>query len=62
MKALKGTPEERELTQRYTKQLADQETQLDNLKRESADLQAKHDEAQKELDNMIENLSMDVDI
>ncbi|HEY6467442.1 MAG TPA: carboxypeptidase regulatory-like domain-containing protein [Candidatus Acidoferrales bacterium] len=62
MKALKGTPEERALTQRYTQQLADQETQLDNLKRESADLGAKHDEAQKELDNLIQNLSMDADI
>ena len=62
MKALKGTPEERALTQRYTKQLSDQETQLDNLKRESADLQAKKDEAQKQLDDMIESLSMDADI
>lgn len=62
MKALNGTPEERALTQRYTKQLADQETQLDSLKSEAADLQAKHDEAQKELDNMIESLNMDADI
>jgi hypothetical protein len=62
MKALKGTPEERALTQRYTQQLADQETQLDNLKRESADLQAKHEEAQTELDNMIQSLNMDADI
>jgi hypothetical protein len=62
MKALKGTPEERALTQRYTQQLADQETQLDNLKHLAADLGAKHDEAQKELDNMIQNLSMDADI
>lgn len=62
MKALKGTPEERALTQRYTQQLADQETQLDNLKRESGNLAAKHDEAQKELDNMIQSLSMDADI
>lgn len=62
LKALKGTPEERALTQRYTQQLADEETQLDNLKRESADLQAKHDQAQKDLDDMIQNLSMDVEI
>ena len=62
LKALKGTPEERALTQRYTQQLSDEETQLDNLKRESADLQTKRDQAQKDLDDMIQNLSMDVEI
>ncbi|HKQ87261.1 MAG TPA: carboxypeptidase regulatory-like domain-containing protein, partial [Candidatus Acidoferrales bacterium] len=62
MKALKGTPEERALTQHYTKQLSDQETQLENLKNESDDLQFKKDEAQKQLDAMIESLSMDADI
>ena len=44
---------------RYTQQLADQETRLDALKKESADLQAKHDEAQDELNKMIEELSLD---
>jgi hypothetical protein len=62
MKALKGTPEERALTQRYTQHLADQETQLENLKRESEDLQDKQDAAQKELDNMISSLSIDTEI
>ncbi|MGB6524888.1 MAG: carboxypeptidase regulatory-like domain-containing protein [Candidatus Acidiferrales bacterium] len=60
LKALKGTPEERALTQRYTQQLADQETQLDNLQKEAGDLQAKHDQAQQQLDDMIQNLSLDV--
>lgn len=59
LKALTGGAEERALMQRYTQQLADQETRLDALKKESADLQAKHDEAQAELDKMIEELSLD---
>jgi hypothetical protein len=59
LKALKGSAEERALTQRYTQQLADQETRLETLQRESADLQAKRDQAQAELDAMIENLSLD---
>ncbi|MGA8366767.1 MAG: carboxypeptidase regulatory-like domain-containing protein [Candidatus Acidiferrales bacterium] len=62
MKALKGTPEERALTQRYTQQLNDQENRLDTLQRESTDLQAKLDQAQTDLNNMIENLNLDTDI
>ena len=59
LKALTGGAEERALMQRYTQQLADQETRLDALKKESADLQAKHDDAQDELNKMIEGLSLD---
>jgi hypothetical protein len=59
LKALKGSAEERALTQRYTQQLADQETRLETLQRESAGFQAKRDEAESELDDMIENLSLD---
>ena len=33
LKALKGSPEERALTQRYTQQLADQETRLESCRR-----------------------------
>ena len=62
MKALKGTPEERALTQRYTQQLNDEETRLDTLKHEMDAFQAKADEAQGQLDKMIEQLSMDVEI
>jgi len=62
LKALKGSPEERALTQRYTQQLADQETRLETLKRESADFQANSDRAQKELDELIENLDLDATI
>lgn len=59
LKALKGTAEERALTERYTKQLSDQETQLEALRRESADLQTKRDQAQAQLDDMIQNLTLD---
>jgi hypothetical protein len=59
LKALKGSAEERALTQRYTQQLADQETRLETLQRESADFQAKRDQAQSDLDSMIESLSLD---
>jgi ribosomal protein S17 len=59
LKALKGSADERALTQRYTQQLADQESRLETLQRESADFQAKRDQAQSDLDSMIENLSLD---
>jgi hypothetical protein len=62
LKALKGSAEERALTQRYTQQLADQETRLETLRRESADLGAKRDQEQEKLDKMIEELTLDVDV
>jgi hypothetical protein len=62
LKALKGSAEERALTQRYTQQLADQETRLETLQHETADFTAKRDQAQAELEKMIENLSMDATI
>ncbi len=62
LKALKGSAEERALTQRYTQQLADQETRLETLQRETADLQAKRDQAQAQLDKMIEDLTLDATI
>jgi hypothetical protein len=62
LKALKGSAEERALTQRYTQQLADQETRLQTLQRESADLQEKRDKEQAELDQMIQTLSLDATI
>jgi Carboxypeptidase regulatory-like domain len=59
MKALKGTSEEKELTQRYVKKLNDEETQIDELNKETTDYQAQRDKAQAELNAMIDNLSMD---
>lgn len=62
LKALKGSPQERALTQRYTQQLADQEKRLETLKQESADLQAKSEQAQKDLDDLIQNLDLETTI
>jgi hypothetical protein len=59
LKALKGSAEERALTQRYTQQLNDQETRLEAIQRELTGLQVKRDSAQQELDKMIENLSLE---
>jgi hypothetical protein len=59
MKALKGTPEEKALTQRYVQQLNDEETRLDTLQKESADYTAQRDKAQADLNGMIESVSFD---
>jgi carboxypeptidase family protein len=59
LKALKGSAEERALTQRYTQQLNDQETRLEAIQREEKDLQARKDKAQAELDQTIENFSLE---
>jgi hypothetical protein len=60
MKALKGSAEEKALVQRYVQQLDAQETRLETLRREIAQLEAKKDSAQAELDRTIEELSFDV--
>jgi len=60
MKALKGSPEEKALLLRYTKQLDDQENRLEALRKETQQLEAQAESAQAELDRMIEGLSFDV--
>jgi hypothetical protein len=60
LKALHDTPEEKALAARYTQQLSDQETRLETLKKEGADLNDKKQQAQDELDKMIEQLALDV--
>ena len=60
LKALKGSAEEKSLTQRYTKQLSGQETYLDQLRKEKEDFEKKSAEAQEQLDKMIEELAMEV--
>ena len=59
MKALKGSAEEKALLQRYTKQLDDQESRLDAIRKETSDLEAKRAQAQTELNRMIEELQFD---
>jgi hypothetical protein len=59
LKALKGTPEERALTQRYIQQLADQETRLEAIQHETADLTSKREQAQATLDAMVNSLTLE---
>jgi hypothetical protein len=59
MKALKGSPEEKALLQRYTKQLDGQEDRLAMLQKEAADLRAKRVQLQIELDAVVLNISID---
>jgi len=57
MKALKGSPEEKALLQRYTKQLDGQEDRLAELKKENVDLQGKRVKLQVELEGMVQAIS-----
>jgi Carboxypeptidase regulatory-like domain len=59
MKALRGSAEEKALLQRYTRQLDEQETQLDGLRKKIQDTEARRDKADDELDQMIGELSME---
>lgn len=56
MKSLKGTAEERQLVQRYVRQLDAQETRLETLRAEAANLTAQRDAAQADLNRFIETL------
>jgi hypothetical protein len=57
LKALKGSSEERSLVSRYTRQLDEQETRLDVIKREIAEREAKRARLQAELDALVQGLS-----
>ena len=59
MKALKGSPEEKALVERYARELNDQEDRVQSLKHEISDLQQKRDTAQKALTEMIEGLELE---
>src|SRR4029077_16847138 len=58
MKALKGSAEEKALLQRYTKQLDDEETQLDALRKKKQDTEAEQQSANGALQKMIQDLQM----
>jgi hypothetical protein len=60
LKSLKGSAEEKALTQRYTQQLSDQETRLEKLRIEKEDFEKKSAAAQEQLDKMIEELALEV--
>jgi septal ring factor EnvC (AmiA/AmiB activator) len=57
LQALKGSSEEKQLVQRYVKQLDEQETRLQALRKELQDLQANRARAEAELARYIESLA-----
>jgi hypothetical protein len=59
LKALTDSANEKALVQRYTKQLDDQENHLEDLRRESARLQAQIDAANAALEKTIQGLAFD---
>jgi hypothetical protein len=59
MKALRGSAEEKALLQRYTKQLDEQETQLEALRKTIRDTEAQRDKANEQLERMIEELQLE---
>jgi len=58
MKALRGNAEEKALLQRYTKQLDEQETQLETLRKTIRDTEALRDKANDQLEKMIDELQV----
>ena len=59
MKALRGSAEEKALLQRYTRQLDEQETRLDALRKKIQDTEAQRDKANNQLEKMIEDLQIE---
>jgi hypothetical protein len=59
MKALRGSAEEKALLQRYTRQLDEQETQLDALRKKIQDTEAQRDKANLQLGSMISDLQIE---
>ena len=59
MKALRGSAEEKSLLQRYTKQLDEQETQIEGLRKKIEDTEARRDKASEELQNLINSLQIE---
>jgi uncharacterized coiled-coil protein SlyX len=59
MKALRGSAEEKALLQRYTKQLDEQETRLEALRKTIRDTEAQRDKAHEQLEKMIDELQLE---
>lgn len=57
---MKGSSSERRLVERYTRQLDDQETRLDTLKRERAALAERQARVERERDELIAAVTLDV--
>jgi hypothetical protein len=60
MKALRGSAEEKQLLQRYTQQLNDQESRLQVLRKEVEEYETKQGSEQATLERMIQQLQFDV--
>ena len=60
MKSLKGSTEEKQLLQRYTQQLNEQENRLEKIREEIQRLERQKEAAEAELGKMIQSLSFDV--
>lgn len=60
MKALRGSAEERQLLQRYTRQLDEQETTLERLRQEIQKVSAERDAMNAELGKLIASTSFDL--
>jgi uncharacterized coiled-coil protein SlyX len=60
MKALKGSAEEKTLLQRYTRQLDEEETQLDGFRKKKQDTEAEQKLANAVLQKMIQELQIDM--
>ena len=59
MKALRGSAEEKALLQRYAKQLDEQETQLEALRKKIQDTEAQRDKANGQLEKTIDDLQIE---
>jgi hypothetical protein len=59
MKALRGTAEEKQLLQRYTRQLDEQENRLEELRKEIAQVTASIAKAREEMSKLIAEMSFD---
>jgi hypothetical protein len=62
MKALKGSAEEKALLQRYTRELDQQETELDSLRKTILDTESQRDKVNNVLEDMIGNLDLDTTV
>lgn len=60
MKALRGSDEEKQLLQRYTRQLDQQETRLETLQKEMASVTAELEKLRAELSSLIGSMSFDL--
>jgi hypothetical protein len=60
MKALRGSAEEKQLLQRYTRQLDEQETRLETLRADMSRVTAETEKLRRELASLIGSVSFDL--